>query len=234
MLRQVTLGLSMENHLREAAKKHGVGINVADCKTFNAKGMSMLVELKGPPESIKSAIAEIRRQPGVREVVQGEDGGESSPLLLVVERPPMCRASSDAAIICLECPLNSEETPPQWKFIVRKTSDLRQIISKLSREGVESKIEDMSPLDQKATLTGRQEEILATAVATGYFEFPRRISLTGLSRLVGVRASTLSEILRSAEKHIMENAVGGELIKNKRGALTRTMLVPRRATSPFE
>ena len=67
----------------------------------------------------------------------------------------------------------------------------------------------MSPLDQRETLTERQKEIVVTAVARGYFEFPRKVSLTELSRLVGVRPSTLSEILRSAERRIMLNAVAG-------------------------
>jgi predicted DNA binding protein len=69
------------------------------------------------------------------------------------------------------------------------------------------RIEDVSPLDQKATLTTRQKEIMATAMARGYFDFPRKISLTGLSQVVGVKPSTLSEILRSAERRIMQNAI---------------------------
>jgi predicted DNA binding protein len=48
---------------------------------------------------------------------------------------------------------------------------------------------------------------MATAMANGYFDFPRKISLTGLSQLVGVKPSTLSEILRSAERRIMQNAI---------------------------
>ena len=234
MLRQVTLGLSTENDLQDAAKRHGVTLAVSDCKPFNAKGMSLLLELRGNPDAVKDAITEIRKAPGVRQALQGEEGGGASPLLVVIDRPVMCRASNDAAIICLECPINSAEGPAQWKFVARKTGELRQIITKLSQEGVESRITDISPLDQKASLTGRQEEILATAVASGYFEFPRRISLTGLSHLVGVRPSTLSEILRSAEKRIMENAVGGELIKNKRATLTRTLGAPQRTSNPFD
>ena len=56
-------------------------------------------------------------------------------------------------------------------------------------------------------LTARQKEILGTALAQGYFEFPRKLSLTGLSKLVGVKPSTLSEILRSAERKALESIV---------------------------
>jgi predicted DNA binding protein len=115
----------------------------------------------------------------------------------------------------LECPLSSPDDPAVWKFIARRTSDLRQIMARLSKEGVRTRIEDVSPLDQKATLTARQKEIMSTAMAKGYFDFPRKISLTGLSQLVGVKPSTLSEILRSAERRIMENAVDVMMPENR-------------------
>jgi predicted DNA binding protein len=66
---------------------------------------------------------------------------------------------------------------------------------------------DVGPVDQQVALTVRQEEVLGAALAQGYFEFPRKISLTGLSELVGVRPSTLSEILRGAERRILESTV---------------------------
>ncbi|MCL4356119.1 MAG: helix-turn-helix domain-containing protein [Nitrososphaerota archaeon] len=207
MLRQITIQVRTENKLQDVAKANGVKLSVVDCKPFNRTGMSLLLELKGNPKSVRSAVAEIRKAEGVRQAVEGEMEGDSVPLLVVLSRPAICRASNDAAIVCLECPLNSESQPASWKLIVRKTSDFRQVLSSLEKEGVEAKIEDVAPLERKATLTDRQKEIMSTAVAKGYFEFPRRISLTGLSEMVGVKPSTLSEILRSAERRIMSNAL---------------------------
>ncbi len=208
MLRQITLQVKTEVKLQEVAKANGVKLGIVDCKPFNKTGMSLLMELKGDPRNVRSAVAEIRKAEGVRQAVEGEIEGDSVPLLVVMSRPAICRASNDAAIVCLECPLNSESQPASWKLIVRKTSDFRQVLSRLEEEGVAAKIEDVAPLERKATLTDRQREIMSTAVSKGYFEFPRKISLTGLSALVGVKPSTLSEILRSAERRIMANALG--------------------------
>ena len=66
---------------------------------------------------------------------------------------------------------------------------------------------DIGPIDHEVALTARQEEILGAALAEGYFEFPRRISLTNLSELVGIRPSTFSEILRGAERRILETTI---------------------------
>jgi len=207
MLRQISLEIRPENDFQAVAKAHNATISVTDCRAFNDKGMTMLLDISGKAEAVKGAVTSIRKMDGVRQVFEGEDGGDGRPLLVVLDRPSICRASSDAAIICLECPFSSPEDPAMWRFIARRTSDLRQIMTNLGREGIQARIEDVSPLDQKATLTARQKEIMATAMARGYFDFPRKISLTGLSQLVGVKPSTLSEILRSAERRIMLNAI---------------------------
>jgi len=208
MLRQIALQVRTENRLQDTARLHGAKLNIVDCKSFNKTGMSLLMELRGTEQDVRAATTAIRHLDGVRQVIEGEGPGDAIPLLVVLDRPAICRASSDVAIVCLDCPLNSEVQPASWRFIARKTSDFRQVLTKLSKEGIETRIEDVAPLERKATLTGRQKEIMATAVAQGYFEFPRKISLTGLSELVGVKPSTLSEILRSAERRIMANALG--------------------------
>lgn len=211
MLRQITLQIKAENRLQDIAKENGVKLEVVDCKPFNGTGMSLLLELRGDARRVRAVVAGIRKARGVRQAVEGEGQGDVYPLLVVLDKPAVCRASNDAAIVCLDCPLNFDASPSSWRFIVRKTSDFRQVMSRLDKEGIDAKIEDVAPLETRATLTARQKEILAEAVARGYFEFPRRISLTGLSELVGVRPSTLSEILRSAERRIMATALGMSL-----------------------
>ena len=208
MLRQIALQVKTENRLQDAAREHGAKLSVVDCKTFNKTGMTLLLELRGTDQEVRATASAIRHLEGIRQVVEGEGPGDAVPLLVVMDRPAICRTSNDVAILCLDCPLNSDVQPSSWRFIARKTSDFRQVLTRLSKEGIEARIEDVAPLERKATLTGRQKEIMATAVAQGYFEFPRKISLTGLSEMVGVKPSTLSEILRSAERRIMANALG--------------------------
>jgi len=76
----------------------------------------------------------------------------------------------------------------------------------------------IDPLDHQVTLTTRQEQVLGTALTQGYFEFPRKISLTNLSELVGVRPSTLSEILRSAERRVLESTIRVQIPERQRSA----------------
>lgn len=212
MLRQVSLELVSENLLQDAAKQHGVSLTVVDCKSFNKTGMVLLLELEGPAPAVSEAAHAIRRTPGVRQAIEGKGHGDVVPLLVVLDRPTFCQTSIDAAVICLDCPLNSPSQPATWRFLIRRAEDLRMILSKLERVGVGARIVGISPLDHKELLTRRQREIMSIAVSSGYFEFPRGISLTDLSALVQVKPSTLSEILRSAERKIMENAVEVPLV----------------------
>jgi predicted DNA binding protein len=53
------------------------------------------------------------------------------------------------------------------------------------------------------TLTPRQQEVIELAVQHGYYESPRRCTLTGLADLLDVNKSVVSRILQRAEGHII-------------------------------
>ena len=94
-----------------------------------------------------------------------------------------------------------------WRFLFQKPGDLREIMENLNRMGVRTRLRDLAPIDERPTLTIRQTQVINSAMRQGYYEFPREISLTELSHLLEIKPSTLSEILRSAERRILLNAM---------------------------
>lgn len=63
-------------------------------------------------------------------------------------------------------------------------------------------------------LTPTQRRVLYIASFNGFYEFPRKVTLTELASLIGIKPSTLSEILRGAERKVMRRyaeAVGKPL-----------------------
>ena len=58
-------------------------------------------------------------------------------------------------------------------------------------------------IDDKETLTDRQDKITHVAFERGYFDYPKRISLRELARMFEVSPSTLSEILRKGQRKIV-------------------------------
>lgn len=61
--------------------------------------------------------------------------------------------------------------------------------------------------DPERLLSGRQRELLSLAVERGYYETPRRCSLTDLADELGVAKSTASEVLHRAEGAVIERFV---------------------------
>lgn len=60
-------------------------------------------------------------------------------------------------------------------------------------------------INKKESLTHKQKEIIDTCYKLGYFSYPRKISLTELSKHLKISKATLSENLRSAENKIISN-----------------------------
>jgi len=77
------------------------------------------------------------------------------------------------------------------------------LLNRLSKERVAYAVKDIGPVSPDFKVTTRQLGILRSAMDMGFYDFPRRTSLTELARKIGIKPSTLSEILRAAEKSIL-------------------------------
>jgi len=85
------------------------------------------------------------------------------------------------------------------------------LLSTLSRQKVAYQVEEISPLAADYKLTTRQLAILKSAMEMGLYDFPRRITQDELAARIGITPSTLTEILRRAEKKILGDYLGEEL-----------------------
>lgn len=77
-----------------------------------------------------------------------------------------------------------------------------KISDKLEEYGCDVRIERVTPLSEKGVLTQRQEEIIRTAFASGYFDYPRRSGSSKVASKLGISVSTLSEVMRAAQRRI--------------------------------
>ncbi|GAA0242367.1 helix-turn-helix domain-containing protein [Haladaptatus pallidirubidus] len=63
-------------------------------------------------------------------------------------------------------------------------------------------------LEPTALLTDKQREFVVAAITQGYYEQPRRCSLTDLAESMDVSKSTASRILHRAEGKIISQFIG--------------------------
>ena len=207
MLRQVVVEIPGENTFQQLALNAGVQLEIQFCRSFNHSAMTMLFELTGDAPQLRLFLSELQKAVGVKHVYESEVAPSKMLALVVTERPIPCSASLDMPIVCLQCPFSTRDGPPTWKLLVRRSEDLRDILRRLEKAGRRALIKEISDVSQREELTDRQKAILAIAISMGYFDFPRKVSLTALSKAVGVKPSTLSEILRNAERKVLESQV---------------------------
>ena len=199
MFKRVSLEVKSRNDLLAAAKANGAMLSIADCWPLNREEMAMLLELTGTPVAIRKTIAALQEMAGVKEAIEADNNSLSTRVFIALEKPRICRSTEDSSIMCLDCPFNSTEVPSRWRFAARSTGDVGEIIRRLGEGGIQARIQDISPLDKNVTLTQKEKGIIAVALERGYFEFPRKITLEDLGKLVGVEPASLSKILRSVE-----------------------------------
>ena len=194
MLRKVSLTLRSKSDLQEAARMNGAELTIADCRPLDRNGMAMLLELSGDEKHRGDAVEAIQGMAGVRSAYFGAGHGGKTNLLVVVDKPAVCRAAGNAALMCLDCPFNSTEAPLSWTFVAQP-EDVKGVMSRLASEGVKARLEDISSIGSSRRLSSKEKGILAVAIEQGYFDFPRMITLAGLSEMVGEGPEALERIL---------------------------------------
>jgi predicted DNA binding protein len=205
MLRQVSLNLEDQTGVREIAGKRKAAVAVLDCKDVNRKDMALLLEVSSAGRNTGRVIADLKADGVFKKVHvdETEGGPERSLCVAVLGKPGMCQAVHDSGAFCLNCPYSSADDDGKWRLLVSDSDQLKTLLSKLDDHGVKVSIGGLSGVRGADPLTSRQREVLGKAISLGYFEFPRRHSLTQLSKQVGIKPSTLSQVLRSAEEKVM-------------------------------
>ena len=199
MFKEATLEVKSRNDLLAAANTNGATLTIADCWPLNRDEMVMLLDIKGTPIAIKKTVANLEGMAGVKEVIEEESGVGSARVFIALEKPRICGSAENSAIRCLDCPFNSTEVPARWRFVTRKTSEVGEIVARLAEEKIQVRIQDITPLDRNVTLTLKEKGMIVVAIERGYFEFPRRVTLEDLSKIVGVEPTSLGKVLRSVE-----------------------------------
>ncbi len=173
------------------------------CLPYGSKGGRGLIEFDDDMDNA-GLIEKIRAHPSVErvEISRTEDGRISAS---VINRS-CCASQALAASDCFlmsACSMGGGRV--RWKLVTGMEGSLLSLVRSLRDAGCETEVEWVRSIRESNLLTKRQEEVLRTAVNEGYYEMPKRIYLDGLAKKMKVRPSTLGEILKRAEKAIIED-----------------------------
>lgn len=104
---------------------------------------------------------------------------------------------------CIITSVKVEDETIIWNVICDDDSFL-SLLRKLDEYRVDYEILYKSKPSDKTEITYREEEILKIALEKGFFDFPRKIKLEDLAKDLGIKPSTLSEIIRRGLKKILK------------------------------
>lgn len=194
-----------ESHWAAGFTRDNPSVRVDILDRLELGGGLTLLEVRIVSNMEQDWSKEISALPGVKEVEVIEQLGGSETCRVVFRAETFIPLLKKLKLL-RHFPFPIQDGMATWT-IVGPEPKVKELIRKM--EGAPSKGEVVAvrhgPLPGGlALLTPRQQEVLKVAISEGYFDVPRRISLTELAGKLDVALSTLSVTLAVIEKKILE------------------------------
>ena len=191
-----------QNWMSEIPEKHPVTVKVLDRVPYSDRGVKDLVEIAGPAEIMDEVLRDIRKNPLVSHVDTTVTERGKIIGAITTSRCDICRILTDADVFLISAETKSGGKV-EWTLVLSDKEVLKDIFDHLKKKSVVAELVKLTKIDDKESLTERQDKITHVAFERGYFDYPKRISLRELARMFDVSPSTLSEILRKGQRKIV-------------------------------
>lgn len=153
------------------------------------------------------AVAAIRDHERVERVDVVERLGSETALRVNGRQPPFVAAARRVGV-----PIGSTVVVTDGKAVLEITDKRDRLTAfgrRLTTEGVTVGIEAIKTDEENRMLTDAQRDLVLAAVDAGYYDTPRRCTLTELAAKRGIAKSTCSETLHRAEGQVLRRFVEG-------------------------
>jgi len=193
-----------DNWVKDVGERFPTPIKFVDCMPYGEGGGRGLIEIEDDPDVAKAVIEEIRSHPSVCSVDISHFGDGKISGAVVTNKCVACKALTGS-----ECFLTSArsagEGKVEWRIITGGEGSLADLVRSLKSAGCEVQVNRVNRVGDHDVVTRRQEEIVRAALASGYYDRPRRTTIRQLAKEVGISSSTLGEILQRAEGNIIKS-----------------------------
>jgi hypothetical protein len=204
MVEIVLSGVGGDDWVTETLRSQGVAFRLLACRPADRGRRRLLrfFEVQTNGEGIAPVIRRLRSRLGARDIATASLGPDRALLRVSVPIPAVCSAAFDLGDFCISCPfLGGDEGTgsASWKVLVPQIVDARRLLKAAARSGgPRPSLVRAGAYRRRWGLTGRQERALRMAFQLGYFDYPRKASLSTLATRLGVGRSTALELLRKA------------------------------------
>jgi len=158
------------------------------------------VEVRGA--AWRARVDHIRGAPNVGRVDVLESDADHARVRLDVASCPLQEAVAASGVLP-RFPFEVKDGHDQW-LLVSERVDAASFVDALRARGIGVEVLTSREHHPHGAMTARQRELMDAAVGQGYYEVPRRVTLTKLAERLKVSKSTLSETLARGERHVLE------------------------------
>jgi predicted DNA binding protein len=174
--------------------------------------VSQLVEISSETSSAEVLSAKVKGEPSVVDSDLAKLGANRIFGSVTSKGCGVCLALVDNRESCFVAPsvtgVAGEHCEMSYNLFLSGRG-LPILLQRLTQQNISYRITDVSHLSSNKMMTSRQEHVLKSALELGFYDFPKRIDFEALSTALKASGSTLSEILRRAEKKIIVEYFAG-------------------------
>jgi predicted DNA binding protein len=202
---EVVLIISMpDSWISKVSEDTAAKIKLIECIPDKNFGGRLLFEIEAEPDNISQVLKKIKAYEQIcrLDISPYKKGGYLGSI--ITNNCITCKALTQSSCF-LSHAINLTNAKVEWHLIMGEEKSLEKLISVLEMNGCIVELKSKTHLGKKTILTSKQEEIIKIAFERGYFDYPKKITLRELSKILKISFSTLNEILHRGEKKIIQN-----------------------------
>jgi len=203
---EAVIAVRIPDFVGDISKKHGAMVRILGCVPFSGRGAKSLLEVRAKEEEMEGVMSDFKASHGFSEVDMVRTGKERMLATVSTTKCSICSVMAGSGCFLISATARGEEL--HWRVFASRSEQIKELIERLKANGMEARLLRMTHIIAREELTKRQEDILRIALEKGYFDCPKRISIRGLAAMLGISTSTLSEILRAAQKKALTSYLG--------------------------
>ncbi len=189
--------------IKDLVETHSASIRIRDIR-MSGEGVKDLLEIFMPAGKIEGLSTEMKDRKMVdKDNVTIMDDNHATAIVNAHECA-VCKSILKWDLFLTEA-YSNDSGDIIMKWLVPDESTVSGFLQRLEEDGVKFELLKKRALSKRSDITARQEFVVKTALELGFFEYPKKVNLEGLSKRLNVSYVTLAEILRRAEKNIISS-----------------------------
>ncbi len=198
---EAIISVRIPDFVGDISKKHNAMVKILGCVPFSKTGARSLLEIRASEEEIPGVMKDFKASHGFTEVDMAQTGKDKMLATVSTTKCAICSTMAGSGCFLIQAETKGDFL--NWTVLASSNKQIKELIKRMKDNGMNARLKSIKDISSKEELTKRQEDILRISLEKGYFDYPKKTSIRELAAQFGIAISTLSEILRTAQKKVM-------------------------------